>query len=307
MNISTILNALNCHYALVGELDLYRESDDNSLYKFSSCGEFYAVRISKRISLSDVQTEADTLATLRAHGIKCPVFLKSLNGQSVSTVEGVPLVIMRWLDAEPVKLSLSDWPEEHIIRSAGLQLADFHKRTRDIELPMRTRDMFTEIRRFQSFSEIIVSRTDNGKEILEQLEYLINFAQKYQGEYQIIHNDFRPSNILVHKGKISAMIDFDWMCMGHPLKDVALGAMEWSFPDGAERINTNAFNNFTKGYEGCLQIDRESFSDWMMFAGMSEACTYWTDYVVGSLVDGDRVHLSSHMYKKAIIFSNFKF
>ena len=64
-----------------------------------------------------------------------------------------------------------------------------------------------------------------GSEFIETIDRLIEFSEKYSTqEYIVIHNDFRPQNILFGlNGKMEntvvGIVDFDWICLAPPVKD----------------------------------------------------------------------------------------
>lgn len=63
-------------------------------------------------------------------------------------------------------------------------------------------------------------------------------AQPYTGEYDLVHGDFFPSNLLVDdQNHISALLDFGWMTLhGDPRYDLATG---WVFFDLYDELKRN--------------------------------------------------------------------
>ncbi len=307
MYLQIIQNVIKLEYDIEGDISLYRESDDNLLYTLKSADGDYAVRISKHASLPEVRTEGEIIALLQQCNVPCASFLMSKSGSRVVLIESKSVVVMKWLSGTVITLDKNTWPSLEIIANAGEELAMFHKAVQMLNVEeLRERDMFTEIVKFLSYEEMILKKTKNGIEILDQLKKVVSFAQQHTNHYQLIHNDYRPSNVMNKGSNITGILDFDWACYGHPMKDFALSLMEWSYPDGADDVNHDAFHSFLNGYERIISIDRKILNDWMLFAGLSDACTYWSNNVLPVMKLGECVELKSFMYKKGLFFHNYK-
>jgi len=137
---------------------------------------------------------------------------------------------------------------------------------------------------------------------------MLKFGKMYQGVRGLIQNDFRPSNVFFDDSDhLAGIIDFDWSCIGPIIKDIALGVLEWSFPDGAAAPDFMIFNSFLAGYNSIAirkqEKDRQLY-DWISFAALSDAATYFCDRV--SDPTARRRISASYMYKKFQFFMEIK-
>jgi hypothetical protein len=83
--------------------------------------------------------------------------------------------------------------------------------------------------------------------------------------------------------------------------------MEWSFPDGQETYEKERFDAFLNGYfSEKNDVNLELLPKWMLFAGLSDACTYWSNYILPNTDEKSPEPLNSYMLDKALFFSELK-
>ena len=134
------------------------------------------------------------------------------------------------------------------------------------------------------------------------------FARSRQEPTSLIHNDYRPGNVFFDTNeRLAGIIDFDWSCVGPTIKDVALGALEWSFPDGATEPNFQLFDSFLEGYNSTADQTQErnrNLYEWIAFAALSDAATYFCDLVAEDPAEKRKV--ASYMYGKYKFFTGLQ-
>jgi hypothetical protein len=79
---------------------------------------------------------------------------------------------------------------------------------------------------------------------------------------------------------VAGVVDWDWSCLGPTPKDLALGLVEWAFPDGSQGPVTATMDAFLGRYNATaaqpIAMD-DDLIRWMMFACLSDAATFWSD------------------------------
>jgi len=190
----------------------------------------------------------------------------------------------------------------HMAFNGGTMLALFHKAAKNFsssDLPKRKID--TKLLRAVSIQEKIKMKHTDGADFIQSIDKLLQLETFKKNDIQIIHNDFRVQNVLFQQDNISAILDFDWSCMGNPLKDLAHAMVEWSFPDGG-KFNRDIFRFFFKGYTSVVpDINIEELKFWIAFSCISDTATYLCDTIDETWNSGKIV---SWMYSKYLFFDS---
>lgn len=82
-----------------------------------------------------------------------------------------------------------------------------------------------------------------------------------------LHGDLKPSNLLVQRGRLRAVIDFGGLSVGHP---DAEHAPLWDLPPGARQA-----------YWGAMSLDDATWlraRAWAIAVGVSGVSYYWGTY-----------------------------
>lgn len=161
--------------------------------------------------------------------------------------------------------------------NGGKTLALFHKASKEFNkdiLPKR--HVADELNRALNIKEKIINKYADGELFIKQIqEILLNVPESNM----IIHNDFRVQNVLFDKTNISAILDFDWACIGNPIKDLGHAMVEWSYPDGGT-FNSDIFKAFFDGYKSIVHnIDINQLKYWIAFSCLSDTATYLVDTI----------------------------
>ena len=285
-----------------------RESSDNAVYCIGD-KDRKILRISKRLSLSDVQFEFEVMDHLSKSGVPVAKWVRTRNNSFyASTSEITIAVLFDFVDGVHTEVSKDKMPSLRQAYEAGKMLGRIHIVGQSfVSSSNRSRDIFTELKRVIANAEIFDDPLyEGGKQFVEDVKEAIEFAKVYDEPQGFIHNDYRVGNVFFQKNdpdKIQGVIDFDWGCMGTLDKDLALALMEWSFPDGAESPDFSVLNEFLAGYYS--ETDRKikkggDINKWMWFAGLSDTATWLCD----NLSDPNfRKKVDrSYMYRKAQFF-----
>lgn len=308
MNQSKIKEVLKKEYGFedIGEFNLLREGSDNIVYSFVSNGKKYIFRISKKNKHQDIKFEAEVILGLLENNFPAPRIIRTSKNQSYLVSAGGVSVAFEYVEGVQIEVSLLSSPSIDSIRLAAEGLAKMHNLTKNIELDSSTsRTIYSELERVVKSIDIFLKNFENGREYVEEIKEVVEWAKGQDDLLGVIHNDFRAHNIIFTEdfSRIKAIIDFDWSCHGPYIKDLALALVEWSFPDGADKYDEEAFNLFLNTYNQHSAIiinDSLELRKWISFSCLSDSATYFCDRLeAGSF---DKKILKSYMYSKYKFF-----
>lgn len=294
INISNIINENKLEYK---KFKIIAESSDNIIVLLiDNSNKKSILRISKREKSASIKFEFEINEFLIKNNFKVPRWEKIyLNNNHIS-------VLMNYINGN--NLNLNEITLNDVEKSSEL-LAKIHDISKGIKFTKsNSRDIFTEINRVDNYINIF-EKLENGKEFLSNIDVYKNWTKKEFKEECLIHNDFRPHNVIKTKHEYY-LIDLDWACIGPSIKDLAHSLVEWSYPDGAEGPNQKIINTFlskynlTRNYN--LTLDK-TLLKWMAFSCLSDTCTYLCDLIEEGEFSTNKI--SSYMYKKFKYFNNY--
>jgi len=288
----------------IESFELIRESSDNRVYELITNDSKYFARESKRVVLN-YDFELLLISYLAKTNVPVPKIIPTRDCALYIGSEGEMdkniIVIFEYIEGVTVQEVVTNNPsalKKSVIKGARA-LAQLHNKTKSFNSTVKpARTIIAEVQRGLVHENMILEYTQNGGELMKNIKTIISFAKKYDINSNIIHNDYRMGNVMMYKGEITAIIDFDWACYGPNIKDLAHAAMEWSFPDGGV-LNENLFELFVTSYNENAdnpQNDIEEIRAWVRFAALSDAVTYIGD----RFEKGDRDFdvKGSYMYQK---------
>ncbi|HYH10968.1 MAG TPA: phosphotransferase, partial [Thermomicrobiales bacterium] len=111
-------------------------------------------------------------------------------------------------------------------------------------------------------------------------------------EYQIIHGDFYPSNTLVHAGRVTAILDFEYSGMGHRAMDFAIGLASFSVKDGDADRAWPLIDSFATGYLREARLDERELSAIPALLLMREVTSliHWLGRMEQGLTAREEIH-----------------
>ncbi|OGK31952.1 hypothetical protein A3D08_01730 [Candidatus Roizmanbacteria bacterium RIFCSPHIGHO2_02_FULL_43_11] len=291
-----IMNIVKQYYGLeTAEVGLIRESSDNVLYKIGMGARSYVLRLAKRTKKDTIVFEAQLIHRLISIHIPTPEWIPTLKDESFATLpDGRIGVLMPYIDGIPVE---GDNIGEYA-RQAGELLASIHNATHKLKLEaLQTRTIFSELERAIAQQDIYIRSFGDGKEFIEYVTHYMGAGKERTHDDYIIHNDFRPHNLLQTQEKDLFAIDFDWACYGPAARDLAHAVVEWSMLDGQNEPNLHIQKMFLEGYHHVIHSPvSNDFTFWAAFSCLSDTVTYISDKVDRKEELPDRVR--SYMYKK---------
>jgi len=203
---------------------------------------------------------------------------------------------------------MDNLPNKKQCYAAGKNLALMHNIGLNFKTDSsRKRNIFSELERAVNRKKFFINEFKGGEEFIEQFEEAVKFGKKDRSANGLIHNDYRPGNVLFkNDDKINVVIDFDWSCRGPIIKDLALAVVEWSFPDGQAEPEGELFDMFLSGYNSVAKNKYEKGALlylWIKFAYLSESCIFFADVNEGQYSDKVINNVGQcYMYRKYLFF-----
>ncbi|WP_454051927.1 phosphotransferase family protein [Clostridium sp. Marseille-Q7071] len=140
--------------------------------------------------------------------------------------------------------------EDNLIRDIGKTLASIHNHT---YTKVGFLDDNLEVKSFlpplETWYEMFLgenARERLGAETVKNIENLIlsnkESLEQMDKQVSLVHGDFRPTNILVHNGKFSCILDWEFAMAGHPISDIGQFFREEQY------LDKNLIAAFEKSY-----------------------------------------------------------
>ena len=306
MSQQAILSGLIDSLQSSGERPLVLNSSyDNIVFQVG--GDVFRWSLSK--SLDDVRREADFIRYLHDNDFHAAEVRRVSETHIKSRKEGLPLLVTSYI---PHDTDVS-FPSAVLHKAAEAlyrihQLGESFCKNNTYVQGRKIDELLSQMD--DSLKKGLSPNATNRLQVQDDLRWALNFIdQAPMGNPQtIIHNDFRPQNVLTANGDIAAVIDFDYAIASHtPQKDVAHAALEWSFPDTSEVPDLDRFRLFVEAYAATGNetyedyIERVNLFDWVKVAAMIDAAGYWLHSP-----ENTTERFGSYMYKKFRYFQDYK-
>jgi Ser/Thr protein kinase RdoA (MazF antagonist) len=295
----------------------YYDGSDNMVYLLNTNEGKYIFRLSKKQEkvLESFAFEAVFTDFLSSQNIQVPHIIRTLFGSVTVKYNGFDCCVFSFCNGNKLIFDKDNNINTTQAYNGGVALAKFHKASTtfyktsiNFKSEYRpTRRVEQELKRVITNEKKIIDNYEGEthqfvKDVKEMLQIYKRLNKK---QYPcIIHNDYRVQNLLFEEDNVSAILDFDWACVGKPLKDLGHALAEWSYPDGAVCHDRKVFRSFLKGYMDTRQrmtIDFNYLKEWIRFSCLSDTATYFMDRVNHS---AEKKPLRSYMYKKYLYFSS---
>lgn len=302
--LSKILSQYNL--SEITPIEMIRESSDNFVYVVGEKNK-KILRVSKRLPIEDVQFEYEVSQHLAKNNFPVARWIKTKDGNFYASTKEIEVAVMfEFLEGYHAHVDKNNLPTKDQAYTAGRALASMHEIGKIFNPSFsRSRNAFMELERILQNEDIFKKDFEGGEVFIEQVKKVLEFSKEDKSPIGLIHNDYRAGNIFFkNDNEINGIIDFDWSCVGPIMKDVALGVLEWSFPDGRTEPDFTIFDTFLDGYNS-VSIQKYTKGNelytWIMFAALSDASTFFCDRL--SSLDLKKKINSSYMYKKYLFFS----
>ncbi len=287
--------------------ELGRESGDNQVYIIGAKDK-KILRLSKKLQIQDVRFEYEAIQHLSDNGFPVPKWIKTKKDNFYASSEDVEVAVMfDYIDGYHAKIDKDHLPTIEQANTAGATLGNIANIGQAFKSSsVRSRNIFVELERVLKNENLFVENFNGGKMFVDQVKESITFAKSQNVPSGLIHNDYRVGNVFFQTDLIiSGVIDFDWSCVGPSIKDLALGVVEWSFPDGSREPDTKLFDVFLEGYNSVAKnkiFKDDNLYSWIKFATLSDTATFFCDRLENP--EQKRTISYSHMYNKYLFFSN---
>jgi Ser/Thr protein kinase RdoA (MazF antagonist) len=286
--------------------ELIRESGDNRVYCIGADNK-KILRVSKKLSKENVQFEYEVLQHLARNSFPVPKWVKTKDGNIyASTKEADVAVMFEFLEGYHVPTDTNNLATKKQAYTAGRTLGSLAEIGKTFSpVSFRQRNIFSELERAVQKEDIFARDFQGGVTFIKEVRQAIAFGKEHETQTGLIHNDYRSGNVFFkNDGEISGVIDFDWSCIGPCVKDLALGVMEWSFPDGRMEPDPVVFDAFLEGYNSASTkkyTKNKDLYSWILFAALSDTATFFCDRLGNPEQKKDIGY--SYMYRKYRYFS----
>ena len=207
--------------------------ENSNYYLQTERGSFILTLYEKRVHAGDLPFFLGLLEHLAAHGISCPVPVRSSKGAQSALLNNRPAALLTFLNG----LSLRR-PEAAHCAAAGAALAALHEAGKDFA-PTRPNALGHE-----GWRELAAQCAPRAETVQTDLRALIETTlTEVTADWPhdlpsgVIHADLFPDNVLFMNGEVSGLIDFYFACNDAYAYDLAVMLNAWCFePDGAYNV-----------------------------------------------------------------------
>lgn len=184
----------------------------NSSFRVRTDGGSYVLTILDNHDLASAQLLAQLTQSLQDKGFPTSVVVPDCHGDTVTTFNGRPALLKRFIDGHVAEVLPSD-----LLAAAGERLAALHLMPVDLPgLPEQTRRLS---QRHQAKLEIFSDRDFAGwlEDRLRRLHPLVTAQSSV-----MIHGDLYPDNVIIRPDRSLALIDWETASLDDPLLDLGM-------------------------------------------------------------------------------------
>lgn len=271
-----VLEGLKEYDIKIDRLDFLEEAT-NIFFKIKSGNEKYAVKIYQELSsnLDDSLIEAHFLKEVRNKtDIIVPEVVNNRSDEPITVVDTkfaeIPkrIAVYTWMDGTEFD---EREKEEHFVQ-IGKIMAKLHQLSETIEIPDDLKPKKLDKVLYYAGDDYFYKYPKHQKKITKEYSELMDFVipyldkqlvKLYDADTILIHGDFNPYNIRLHKDEVR-LLDFEDSSAGQPIHDIAILFFYYQFDDNYEVYK----KAFLKGYRQIKHLDDldEEVLDLLMIA-----------------------------------------
>jgi len=142
-------------------------------------------------------------------------------------------------------------PEEKVLRQLGGQMAAIHEirypQAGFVDKELKLAEELTPLETWYGYFLNDAVRKRIGEGVADRIERLVSRSgcslEEMDRRISLVHGDFRPTNLLLFEGKISAVLDWEFAMAGHSIADIGqLFRYENQFPASHKDAFVHAYN-----------------------------------------------------------------
>ncbi|WNK01010.1 homoserine kinase [Thalassospiraceae bacterium LMO-JJ14] len=217
----------------------------------TTTGPYILTLYEKRVQIEDLPFFLGLMDHAAAHGIPCPVPLRTKAGETLRELSERPAAVVSFLAGM--------WPRRPTVehcRQVGEALALFHLATEGFPLK-RANALGTD-----SWAGLLKSSGDGADSVKKGLSDMLSGTLKeLTAEWPddlpkgVIHADLFPDNVFFRQDHLSGMIDFYFACNDQFAYDIAICLNAWCFePDLS--FNVTKARRLLRGYQDVRPLTR---------------------------------------------------
>ena len=207
--------------------------ENSNFLLHAEAGSFILTLYEKRVAAGDLPFFIGLMEHLAAHGLDCPMPVKTRSGDALGTLAGRPAAIVTFLEGLSVRR-----PTVGHCAAAGAAMADLHRLGADFAMARANSLALPGWRSLLESAGPGIETIAPGLGAFVETELAFLEAHWPSGlPSGVIHADLFPDNVLFLGDRVSGLIDFYFACTDAFAYDLAIGLNAWCFEaDGAYNV-----------------------------------------------------------------------
>ena len=260
------------------------EGVENTNYYVDTVDGRFVLTLFERLNHSDLPFFLDLMEHLARHGVPCPRPLHTLNGGTLTQLNGKPAALVQRLTGQSVL-----FPSAAQVASVGALLGQMHTATADFA--GRAQNPRGAAWRRETAERLLpVVDADTAALIRDELtaQAELDLSQLRQG---VIHADLFRDNVLFVDERLTGVIDFYYACCDALLYDLAVTVNDWCF-DVRGDLNTELARWLLMRYAAERQVSKPERVAWPLVL-RAAAFRFWLSRLADWHFprEGDLVHV----------------
>jgi len=230
------------------------EGVENTNYYVDTVDGRFVLTLFERLNHSDLPFFLDLMEHLARHGVPCPRPLHTLNGGTLTQLNGKPAALVQRLTGQSVL-----FPSAAQVASVGALLGQMHTATADFA--GRAQNPRGAAWRRETAERLLpVVDADTAALIRDEFtaQAELDLSQLRQG---VIHADLFRDNVLFVDQRLTGVIDFYYACCDALLYDLAVTVNDWCF-DVRGELNTELARWLLTRYAAVRQVSKPERAAW---------------------------------------------
>ncbi len=242
----------------VSEIEEVQAASATVQYKLESAGKKLVLRLEEERNANNLKCEMNVLVFLRKHHFPCPRPITTKDGDFLKLVNNKSACLFRKIAGKVVPLT--EIANEQIFK-IGQTVGQLHVLGQNYDQFVVDRFSFELVRK--TYKNLRVRIADHLKHILHVLDDEIAHQNEYREEKLpngVVHGNLVPQNFLFRGGKVVGVLNFDSICSGKFIGDLA--NMVNTFCYTGEHYQIDRFNSLLSGYQAERTL---SLAEWDAF------------------------------------------
>ena len=255
---------------VVDHAEALQGGQGNSNYLVRGPGGAFVLTVVDAQTMAEVQVVARVVSLLNEHGVRVPPMVPAPNGAFVTSYEGKPVVLKRYVEGD-----VGDRLSHSVLVELGRELARVHAVPPPPGLPR------WHASGVEAFRQLATLAPDH--EFTEWLAQQSEAIPPTTGDMPVglIHGDIFCDNVVVRDGRLAAILDFENACLQPLLFDLAMAIVGTCRREA--RLSWDDAAHLVSGYQDVRQlmpVERQLLKVWTGYAAAATAFWRFRQYEV---------------------------